>query len=48
MGMPLQIHYYANSANSVFISRQNFDFQVTGSIEIIVCQYREVPTRANT
>ena len=30
-----------------FISRQNFDFQVTGSVEIIVCQFHEMPTQAN-
>ena len=30
-----------------FISRQNFDFQVTDSFEIIVCQYHEMPTQAN-
>ena len=30
-----------------FISRQNFDFQATGSVEIIVCQYHEMPTQAN-
>ena len=30
-----------------FIRRQNFDFQVNGSVEIIVCQHHEMPTQAN-
>ena len=31
-----------------FISGQNFDFQVTGSVVIIACQYHEMPTQANS
>ena len=30
-----------------FISKQNFDFQVTGSIKIIVRQLHEMPSQAN-